>query len=180
MKNKTSLLITLLIAVPLSAALAADRPGRGQLSSSDFQFAREAAQGGQFELNAGRLASEKAVLPAVKQFGEQMVSDHGKMGDKLKNIAANNQASLPTELTAKHQREIDRLSRLSGMDFDKAYTSLMVSDHRKDLKEFQKAARQADDADLKAFAAESAPIIESHLSMAKNLEEQAKSQRARR
>src|SRR5689334_18574589 len=124
MKNLLSPLKALLIAVPfvIANAYAADANSqRGQLSSSDYKFAREAAAGGQFEVAAGRLAMEKATAPAVKQFGEQMVTDHGKAGEKLKSIAAARGATLPTQPTAMHQRELDRLSRLTGTEFDKAY-----------------------------------------------------------
>jgi len=175
MKNHVLSFHALLISVPLlvANALAAER---GQLSSSDYEFARDAATAGQFEVTAGRLAADKAMLPGVKQFGEQMVSDHSKAGEKLKAVVTSKGGTMPTELTSTQRREIDRLSRLTGADFDKAYTTLMVSDHKKVLKEFQKAAKHADDADLKAFAAETVPVVEHHLSMATSLEEQAKAE----
>ena len=50
----------------------------------------------------------------------------------------------------------DKLSKLSGKDFDKEYISDMVDDHEKDVKEFEKASKDAKDPDLKAWAGEDA------------------------
>jgi putative membrane protein len=142
---------------------------RGQLSKSDYKFATEAATGGLMEVRAGELAREKASNPAVKQFGERMVADHGKANAELQKIAAQKGASLPSDLDDKGQRHLQHLQSLSGAEFDKAYIKAMVSDHKDDAKDFQKASQDVDDPDLKNFAAKTAPIIEQHLQQAKDL-----------
>jgi putative membrane protein len=48
----------------------------------------------------------------------------------------------------------------------------MVADHKDAIKEFQKAAQNADDADIKAFASNTLPTLQEHLRMAQ--ETQAK------
>ncbi len=83
---------------------------------------------------------------------------------------------MPDQPTAKEQKEIDRLNGLSGNEFDKEYVSLMVKDHEKDLKEFQHAAKKAENPELKSFAAETSSVIEQHLQMAKNLADQVVSE----
>ena len=147
---------------------------RGQLSPTDYEFACTAATGSQFEVEAGRLAMLKAVLPAVRQFGEQMISDHNKVGDALKAIAVNRGAVLPAGLTDKQQKELDRLSQLARPDFDKEYTDLMLEDHKKDLKEFQQGVKKVHDPELKLFATETSRIIEQHLAMVTSLREETK------
>jgi len=160
----------------LSAAL---NSPRGQLSPSDYDFACAAATGGQFEVEAGRLAAQKAVLPAVKQFGEQMVSDHGQAGDTLKTIAESRGATLPAGMTEKQLKEIARLNQLAGTEFDEEYTELMVSDHKKDAREFRQAARNVHDSELKLFATETSQVIERHLAVVKSLQDVAKTENRR-
>jgi predicted outer membrane protein len=50
-------------------------PGQGaraQLSAADERFANEAAIGGQFEVEAGKIA-ERSANPQIKEFGARMV-----------------------------------------------------------------------------------------------------------
>jgi putative membrane protein len=76
---------------------------------------------------------------------------------------------LPSATSAKEQKKIDKLSSLSGDQFDRAYAKDMVADHKMDVKEFQMEAQKADDADLRAWAAKTEPTLEMHLQMATNM-----------
>ena len=142
---------------------------RGQLSAADYKFAKAAACGGTMEVNLGKLAAEKSSNVSVQQFGQRMVTDHGKAGQELEQIASRKGASLPTQLTTGHQKEIDRLGKLSGSEFDKAYMNLMVRDHKADEKEFKRASEHLQDPDLKAFAASTLTVVQDHLKMAEDL-----------
>lgn len=137
------------------------------VSSSADQFMTEAAQGGIMEVKLGQLASTKAQNAEVKAFGKKMVEDHTKANNDLKALAAKKKVEIPTEMAESQQREYDRLSKLSGAEFDKEYVKLMVADHDGDVEAFQDQADDAEDADLKAFAAKYAPIIKSHYDMIK-------------
>src|SRR5436190_20657258 len=80
----------------------------------DSHFAMEAAEGGMAEVELGQLAADKASNAKVKEFGQRMVTDHGKAGEEFKTLAASKNITLPTELNAKHKALKDRLSKLSG------------------------------------------------------------------
>jgi putative membrane protein len=142
---------------------------RGQLSAADYKFAKEAASGGMMEVTLGKVAADKSVNPAVRQFGQRMVTDHGKAGDDLAKIASSKGASLPSEPTAVQQKETERLAKLSGPEFDKAYMALMVRDHKADEKEFKRASENTQDPELKAFAATTLTVVQDHLKMAEEL-----------
>jgi putative membrane protein len=143
---------------------------RGQLSSSDYKFVVEATEGGQTEVALGQLAGTRASNPAVKQFGERMVQDHTKANQQLTALLTQKGATLPDQTTPPGQKEIDRLQKLTGPDFDKAYMAHMVKDHKKDVKEFQSKADDAKDPDLKSFAASTLPTLEDHLKMAQDID----------
>lgn len=136
---------------------------------SDSHFVLDAAKGGLAEVEMGRLAAEKASSPDVKQFGQRMVDDHSKANDELKAVASQKGLTLPTELAAADKATLDRLSKLSGEAFDRAYMSDMVKDHRKDVAEFKKEATAGKDADVKAFAGKTLPTLEEHLKMAQDV-----------
>jgi putative membrane protein len=132
-------------------------------NTADRTFAEKAASGGMAEVKMGQLAVEKGTSPTVKQFGQKMVDDHSKANDELKAIASKKNLSLPTEVDTKHQATYDKLAKLSGSDFDKAYIDAMVKDHDEDVREFKKATSTGVlDADLKAWAEKTLGVIEQH------------------
>ncbi len=140
-----------------------------QLSSADQQFLKKAAQGGQAEVQLGELAQQKSQDSKVKDFGKRMVDDHSKANEKLQSLAGSKGITLPTSIDAKDKAEKDRLSKLSGEQFDKAYMDYMVKDHTKDVSEFKKESQSAHDPDVKNFASTTLPTLESHLQEAKSI-----------
>jgi putative membrane protein len=146
----------------------------GQLDHSDRKFVETAAKDGLAEVELGQLASQRAESPEVKQFAQRMVQDHGKANDQLKQLAQSKGVEVPTETDKSHQRKMEKLQKLSGAQFDKQYMDDMVKDHKKDVKEFQKQAKSAKDPDVKAFASQTAPVLQEHLQMAEAAQKTAK------
>lgn len=163
-------------AIVFSIYAAGTAENRGQLTASDYRFAKEAAYGGMLEVNLGNMAMANSRNAAVQQFGQHMAKDHGQAGQKLAQIAANKGATLPAELLSKQQKEVDRLAGLSGPDFDKAYVALMVKAHKADEKAFRKASEDLQDPDLKQFAAATLGMVQDHLRMAEDLEHTVKNE----
>jgi putative membrane protein len=139
-----------------------------RLSNPDHTFAIKAAQGGMAEVQMGQLATQKASDPDVKKFGQQMVDDHTKANDQFKEIASRKGVTLPSSIAAKDQATYDRLSKLSGVEFDRAYMADMVRDHREDIAEFEKESKSGSDADIKDFATKTLPTLRHHLEMAES------------
>lgn len=133
------------------------------LSDQDKKFADAAAKGGLMEVMMGQLAATNATNAKVKALGEMMVKDHSKANDELKKWAETAGYTLPTGLDADKQKEYDDLKAKKGAEFDKKYTDLMVSDHKKDVEEFKKQASEGKEASLKSFASKTLPTLEHHL-----------------
>jgi putative membrane protein len=147
--------------------------GKTQSSGmADQAFVKEAALGGMAEVDLGQLASTKATDEKVKAFAQKMVTDHSKANDELKTLASSKQMMVPTALDAKHQATHDRLAKMSGSAFDRAYVTDMVADHRKDVADFKHQAMAAKDPDVKAFAAKTLPTLQEHLTMIEDLSKQ--------
>lgn len=132
----------------------------------DSSFVVKAASGGLMEVQLGNIAQEKAAGSRVKAFGRMMVDDHSAANSELKGLAGNKNMMLSDSLEKKHRDHIENLQKKSGQAFDKAYMSMMVDDHRKDIKEFEKAAADSRDRDLKAFAEKTLPVLRKHLDSA--------------
>ena len=132
-------------------------------ANADEEFANKAAIGGMAEVALGKLALTKTSNADIKKFAQMMVDDHGKANDELKQVAQKKNISLPPTVDAEHQAKLDSLGKLSGTNFDSAYVNLMVDGHEKTLTLMQDEASNGKDADLKAFAAKTAPVVKTHL-----------------
>ncbi len=146
-----------------------EKAGMGNMATQDHNFIMDAAMGGMMEVELGRVAAEKGMSDAVKQFGQRMVDDHSKANSELMSLASSKGMTLPTELDAKHREQVTKFSAMSGAELDREYTKMMVSDHRKDVSEFEKESTRGTDADLKAFASKTLPTLQEHLKMAEAL-----------
>ena len=137
--------------------------------ASASSFVSEAGEGGMAEVQLASLAVTRSQNPDVKDFGKRMIDDHSKANDELKPIAASKSMTLPKEIGANEKALYDKLSKLSGAEFDKEYVKAMVEDHEKDVKTFQNQAQNGTDPEIKAFAAKTLPILQEHLQMIQNI-----------
>ncbi len=140
----------------------------GSSASADHAFAMKAARGGMAEVEFGRIAAQNGGDASVKEFGKKMVDDHSKANDELKQIASSKGIPLPGGPAAKDKRTAEKLQKMNGASFDKAYMKDMVSDHKKDVAEFEREARSGKDPELKAFAEKTLPTLKQHLQMAED------------
>ena len=181
MSNSTlikSLVIAVALSVPGGLVWAADsktNTSSSKLSSGDSDFIKEAAQGGMMEVQLGKAAQDKASNEKVKEFGKRMEQDHSKANDELKNIASDKGVQLSSDLDKKHKSKMDKLTKLSGAEFDRQYMRDMVSDHKDDIKKFQNEADKGKDADLKKFASQTLPTLKEHLQLAESAADAVKS-----
>src|SRR5215212_2978610 len=129
-----------------------EQAGMGTLSSRDRDFLMDAAMGGLMEVELGRIAAQQGASDAVKQFGQRMVTDHSQANTELMTLASSKGITLPTAMDDKHQKAVTKLSAMSGAEFDRAYSKMMLSDHNKDVNEFERQSTRGTDPDLKAFA----------------------------
>ena len=162
------------LGAPLAWAQESRTEQRGQLTAKDYKFLSQISQGGTSEVELGQLAKKNGGSQAVRDFGDRMVTDHTKMNSDISQLAASKQVTLPGEVSHRDRSTAERLEKLTAIDFDKAYLTDMVKDHRKDVKEFEAAAKDLSDPDLRAFAQKALPTIQQHLRLAEDMLAQIK------
>jgi len=148
--------VGLLLSIPCAKA-------ETTVSMADTRFILAAAQGGMTEVELGELAATNGMRDDVKNFGHMMVKDHTAINDDLKALAAQKGVTLPDSLDAKHQAMVDKLTALTGSEFDDAYINGMIKAHQKDAKAFKAETAATQDADIKSFLDKSIPVVEAHL-----------------
>lgn len=143
--------------------------GDAVVTGGDLAFMNDAAPGNMAEVELGKLAVSKAQNAEVKAFGQKMIEDHSKANDELKQLAAQKKVMLPPDVLPGQKQAMEKLSKMNGADFDKEYVKEMVEDHVKDVTAFENASKTAGDADVKAFATKTLPVLKMHLEMIKGI-----------
>jgi putative membrane protein len=143
-------------------------------SDSDKVFLNNALEGGMKEVQMGGMATTKALSDEVKGFAQQMIHDHSRANNEMRDLAKDGAITTSGGTNLQQQEEMAELAKLSGAAFDKQYVKLMLEDHEKDVAEFQKQADTATNSDIKRFAAETLPTLKKHLEMIKAIKAKLK------
>jgi len=168
--------LTLLSAatVALAAGLGAHAADTSKLSHQDKSFLKDAAEGGNTEVEASKVALAQSTNADVKTFAQQMVDDHSKAGSELKSLAEQKGVKVSDTPSTMQKAEIKVLSGRKGSSFDQHYAdSIGVKAHEDTVKLFQKEADKGTDADVKGWAQKTLPTLQHHLEMARQLKTKA-------
>lgn len=138
------------------------QPGKTVKLDADRTFLMTAGQGGHAEVELARLAAKKAMNDDVKKLAQVLEKDHSANNEELKSLAAAKNVIVPTSLDAEHQQLHDRLEKLEGASFDKAYATAMVGGHKKMIALYE-GASVSKDAAVKAYAEKTLPTLREHL-----------------
>jgi putative membrane protein len=140
-------------------------------------FVMKAASSDMFETAAAKVAQTRSTNKDIKAFADMMITDHGKSTAGLKKaIADSGRTDLapPATLPADLQSKIDDLNKADAKDFDKAYMDSQVDAHQNALNLLQRYAEDGDVPSIKAFAAATAPVVQTHYDHAKTLRDAIK------
>ena len=158
--------MTLFAGATLAAALAFAPAGFAQDKASQ-KLLKEAIEGNLAEVQMGQLAQKNGTSDGVRSFGQMLEKDHSDANKKATDAARSLGVTPPTEPNSKQKAAYDRMSKLSGANFDRQFAKHMVDDHKKDIKEYEKASKQSDASGR--YAKETLPTLQKHLETAQSL-----------
>jgi putative membrane protein len=150
------LAVTMAMTCPLFARDAANA------SDADKTFTGKVSQGGMYEVEASKVAAQKATAQDVKDMAITEVHDHSMVNSELKKIAVSDGLEVAPYLNAAFQQRLDKLKSVSGSEFDAAYASDMAQIHDMDEKLFAQEAIDGS-GQFKAFAAKTDLIVKRHI-----------------
>jgi putative membrane protein len=147
------------MAITIGTAWAKDKPSEA--------FLKKAIEGNFAEVSMGDLAQKNGQSDAVKSFGKMLSTDHAAANQKAMDAAKGIGMDAPSEQNAKQKADYDKMSKMSGADFDKMFAKHMVADHQKDIAEYRKASKTKDAAG--EYASGEIDTLQKHLDTAKSL-----------
>lgn len=174
MLKKIALIVT-------SAALAAFGTVYAQTSPAesapnDAQIAMIAVVANSVDVDAGKMAAQKASSKEVKEFAETMVRDHTAVNAKATALAKKlgvtpEESATSKSLKADGDKMMAKLKGMSGAEFDKAYVDNEVAYHEAVIGVVTKTLiPNTKNAELKSLLESAGPIFTSHLEHAKQLQ----------
>jgi putative membrane protein len=172
MKRVTGALSIALVAVLILVLSPAWGQQPQKLNTKDRDFLKEIAQIRILELKLGEKALQNATNADVKKFAQRMVQQHGQANRELDSLANTRGVQISKDLDTKHKEVLDKLSSMKGADFDREYIRQLVKDHEQDIAELQKASKEVQDAELKAWVTKMLPTLNDHLREARAIQSQ--------
>jgi putative membrane protein len=163
-------LVSFTAAVAVAALATTARPAIAQDKSSQH-FLTKAIEGNFAEVQMGELAEKNGQNAEVKTFGQMLQQDHSAANQKALDAAKKLGVNAPSAPNAKQKADYEKMAKLQGPAFDKAFAQHMVMDHKKDIAEYKKASTKGDDAGQ--YAKDSLPVLEKHLQTAQSLQKGA-------
>ena len=104
----------------------------------------------------------------IKQHSSMMLKDHNKLDETVKGwLAKHPDIKIPTVDTA---NTVD-INNKTGNDWNKAWVDKMVKDHNGLLEQLKKSQSAVKDSSLSKIITSTIPVVESHISMAKMMEQ---------
>jgi len=143
---------------------------------TDPQIAGIVQTANQIDINHAKLALKKTSNPQVKEFANQMISDHTSLQKSVNDLAKKLSVTTEDSTTSKQLKqqatdETKKLTSLRGNAFDKEYASHEVAYHQAVIEAAKTTLiPNAKNAELKSAVEGAAPLLQGHLEHAQQLE----------
>jgi putative membrane protein len=158
--------------VNVEVATTPQREGSGQISAgmqADNEFIREVTADNMLQVRLAELAQRKAQSSAVKHFAERIASDHNRLQDDWVNLVSVNGQQFKPGMGTKHRVKLDRLEKLSGRAFDRAYMTTEMKEHRGYINYFETEGRAAHSNQVREMVRRELPMLHTHFNQAKQI-----------
>lgn len=177
MTRSLMLKTSLVWALMSGGAFAADDLNKGK---KDDAFIQDASANNLALIRMSQLALAQSSEPSVKQLAQEMIDEHTRSNDALKDLCASKGLTFPSSQTIAPaaQKKYDELIKVqTGSRFDRIYLSGLIGDHKKAIKLFERESKYGEDADLRKWASTTLPALQAHLESAQALEKAFKDRR---
>jgi predicted outer membrane protein len=104
---------------------------QGPLSPADRDFLAKVRQAGLWEIPTGQQAQQRSGNKLVKEVGMHLMTDHLKLDEEVRDLAARLNVVLPSQPNADQQGWMAQLSGLSGTEYDRTFAQLLRQAHGK-------------------------------------------------
>ncbi len=168
--RSSALALTLAFAATSQAQNPLDDRSATRTSARDTTFLLNATQAALTDIELGRIAAERSAQSNIKTTGQALALNQMQTQAELQALAERRKVNVPTELPAESAVAVEDLeSTTPGPGFDRRIVGQLVREQRKALGEFENAARNSRDPEIRSFAARKLPALQSQLERVEEL-----------
>jgi putative membrane protein len=151
-------------------AVKAERQAATQQPLTATNYVTYAQNSDLFEIEAGKIAVQKAQNKEVREYARQMVDHHTATANRLNASARQSgvTATVPA-LSVKQRTKLDELQNASLSSFDKLYITTQLEAHERAIRLHNSYAMTGDQPMLRSASTEMVPTIRAHLSEAQRI-----------
>lgn len=169
-KNPLTIALALFAFAAGALNLSAADDTKSALNDADQKFVKTAGESGMGEVKIATLGTQKAERADVKEFATMLVTDHTKVNEELAGLAKAKNVDLSQVISADASDDFKSLEKESGAGFDKAFLAHMKDSHEASIANFEDAAKDGTDGEVKAWASKTLPALRAHLDKIKELQ----------
>jgi putative membrane protein len=177
--NRHFLTLVFLVFFSMCGPYGCNRPNRVQAAGenaddvaqpSERDFLMKATQAHLAEIDMARMAKMQSRNGDVKSYAKMVLKDHADALENAAKLINDTGSSQPRTLAAETKKDIQRMSQLSGPEFDREFVNMMVADHQKSLELFRTASGTVRDTKVQDYVDGLIPKLEKHLKKAQELQ----------
>jgi putative membrane protein len=146
-----------------------DTMGDAQNRQMDKRFLGQVTQASLLNIAMGKMAIEKSANDSVKEFAKKMVADHERGLPIFKKVAERDGVTVDPAMDSKHKERLDKLAKLSGPEFDRAYVKDQLKAYQRMVSFYQSEADNATESIATKMATNMLPAVQKHLNDTKDL-----------
>jgi len=162
-------LIASLMTVLVIGGLVAGQDGVKTSQPLDRDFLIKVATCNNAGIQISKLADNRSESTQVKDFATMVVKDHKHVGDKLADLLKGRKLAIAAGFDKETTDEVNRLSKLEGKEFDRAFLQTMVKGHKESIAMLENQVKNGKEEDIRAYAKEVLPHLRTHLTKAEEL-----------
>lgn len=133
-----------------------------------IHFITNGLEGSLTEIKAAGIAKNRSTNPDIISFANMMITDHTQVVNELKKIQADKLVNNRDNSSSEDDDSLTVLSAKTGVEFDKAYIEMMITDHEKAIELFNGVSNHTSGT-IQSFAAKTLPSLQTHLDEAKKI-----------
>lgn len=135
----------------------------------DAEFLVEAADYNLLLKELADKAASKGYARVVTDFASESLNDHQIMGERLRSLGREKKIALPAQMSDRHTGMLRDMEQADRNNVDRVYLNTVELLHERLLRLYENAALEANDAEIRSYAAAQLDIIRSHNRKAKDI-----------
>lgn len=128
----------------------------------DARFLVDAKSANMLEIRLTQMAADSGYASAVVDLARQNLNDHQELSEDLEDLARKKRVKLPTMMSNEHQSLVHKVASSDREDFDENFMDALQKVNKSLYEDFMDKATEANDADIRAFAARKLDVVRAH------------------